>query len=149
MSRQVFLLGVGLCLIALALALTEHVLDLQPGVTEANVRRIRKGMTEEDVRGLLGGPAEVMDEFESEEQLDEVLEEILDQPVDYTTPSGLRLRRQFLGGDGQGLDLSFGSWTSPSGEALVLFSHGRVLCAGFRPSLRPSFLQRVRSGFGR
>jgi hypothetical protein len=54
MSRRVFLLGVGLALVALALAFTDWALSLRPGVTEANVRRIRQGMTELEVRALLG-----------------------------------------------------------------------------------------------
>ena len=36
MSRRVYLLGVGLALVALGLALTDWALSLQPGVTEAN-----------------------------------------------------------------------------------------------------------------
>jgi hypothetical protein len=133
-SRQVFLLGGGSCLIALAFALTEHVLDLQPGVTAANVKRIRKGMSEGDVRALLGGPATFMEQLESEmAHTDVILAILLDRRVDFSNRSRLlRLRRQFLGGNGYPLDLSHGTWTSPQGTALVLFSNGRVLGAGFR-----------------
>jgi hypothetical protein len=53
MSRRVYLLGVGL---ALALAVTNWALSLQPGVTEANCRRIRPGMTLAEVETLLGEP---------------------------------------------------------------------------------------------
>jgi hypothetical protein len=56
MSRRVYLLGVGLALVALALAFTDWALSLRPGVTEANVRRIRAGMTIREVEALLGGP---------------------------------------------------------------------------------------------
>jgi hypothetical protein len=56
MSRRVYLLGVGLALVALALAVTDWALSLRPGVTEANVRRIRVGMTLAEVEGILGGP---------------------------------------------------------------------------------------------
>src|SRR5215470_17396217 len=56
MSRRVYLLGVGLALVALALAVADWALSLQPGVTEANVRRIRQGMTVPEVEALLGGP---------------------------------------------------------------------------------------------
>src|SRR5262245_644263 len=56
MSRRVYLLGVGLALVALALALTDWVLSLQPGVTEANVKRIKDGMTLDQVEAILGGP---------------------------------------------------------------------------------------------
>ena len=56
MSRRVYLLGVGITLAALALAFTDWALSLQPGVTEANVRRIRVVMTPAEVEALLGGP---------------------------------------------------------------------------------------------
>ena len=55
MSRRIYLLGVGLALVALALAFTDWALSFQPGVTEANARRIRPGMTQEAVESLLGG----------------------------------------------------------------------------------------------
>jgi hypothetical protein len=57
MSRKVYSLGAGLALVALGLAFTGWVLSLQPGVTEANVRRIRPGMTQQPVENLLGGPS--------------------------------------------------------------------------------------------
>src|SRR5262249_27201934 len=56
MPRRVYLLGVGLALVALALAFTDWALSLQPGVTERNVRRIRVGMTVAEVAARLGGP---------------------------------------------------------------------------------------------
>ena len=45
MSRRVYLLDMGLALVALALAVTDWALSLRPGVTEAHARRIRVGMT--------------------------------------------------------------------------------------------------------
>jgi hypothetical protein len=51
MPRLVYLLGVAL---ALALAFTDWALTLQAGVTEANVRRIRVGMTRCEVTALVG-----------------------------------------------------------------------------------------------
>jgi hypothetical protein len=54
MSRRVYLLGVGLALVALALAFTEWALRPRPGVTEANVRRIRPGMTLTEVTRIFG-----------------------------------------------------------------------------------------------
>ena len=54
MSRRVYLLGVGLALVALALAFTDWALSLQPGVTEANARRIREGVTLAEVEGIFG-----------------------------------------------------------------------------------------------
>src|SRR5947199_9046696 len=56
MPRCVYLLGVGLALVALALAFTDWALSLQPGVTEANARHVRLGMTLAEVESLLGGP---------------------------------------------------------------------------------------------
>ena len=56
MSGRVYLLGVGVALVALALAFTDRALSLQPGVTEANAKRIRLGMTLQEVEALLGSP---------------------------------------------------------------------------------------------
>ena len=56
MSRRVYLLGVGLALVALAFVLTDRLL-WQPGLTEVNVKRLRPGMTLAEVEALLGGPA--------------------------------------------------------------------------------------------
>jgi hypothetical protein len=50
----VYLLGVGLALVAGALVGTERVLGLRPGITKANVRRIQPGMTYAQVKRLLG-----------------------------------------------------------------------------------------------
>ena len=55
MSGRVYLLGVGLALVALALAVTHERLGPWPGVTEANVKRIKPGMTMREVEGILGG----------------------------------------------------------------------------------------------
>jgi hypothetical protein len=55
MSRQVYLLGVGLALVALAFTVTAAALGPRPGATEANVRRIRNGMIREEVEAILGG----------------------------------------------------------------------------------------------
>jgi hypothetical protein len=56
MPRLVYLSGVGVALVALALAFTDWALSLQPGVTEANARRIRPGMTKGQVEAVFGGP---------------------------------------------------------------------------------------------
>src|SRR5262245_52342867 len=53
MPRGVYLLGLGL---ALALAFTDWALSLWPGVTEANVKRIRPGRVQAEAETLLGGP---------------------------------------------------------------------------------------------
>jgi hypothetical protein len=55
MSRRVYLLGLGLALVALALAVTDAALGPSTGVTEANVRRIRPGMPLAEVEALMGG----------------------------------------------------------------------------------------------
>ena len=52
MSRRVYLLGVGITLVALALAFTDWALSVQPGVTEANVRPVRPGMQLAEVEGM-------------------------------------------------------------------------------------------------
>ena len=53
MSRRVYLLGVGIVLVAGAFLLTDALL-WRPGVTEANVRRIRPGMKRTEVEAVLG-----------------------------------------------------------------------------------------------
>jgi hypothetical protein len=55
MSRGVFWLGVGIFVVAGAFLLTDWML-WKPGVTEANVKCIRPGMTVQQVECLLGGP---------------------------------------------------------------------------------------------
>ncbi len=50
-------LGVGVCVVVLALGITEWLLippGEPPGVTESNVRRLRRGMTLEEVEAVLG-----------------------------------------------------------------------------------------------
>ncbi len=51
-----YLLGVGLALVGLALGVTDWALSLRPGVTEANFRRIRPGMRLSEAEAILGGP---------------------------------------------------------------------------------------------
>ena len=53
MSGRVYLLGVGLVLLAGALAVTHWAMGPWPAVTEANVRRIKPGMTLQEVEALL------------------------------------------------------------------------------------------------
>ena len=54
MSRRVFLLGVAIAMVALVFAATDAALVPAPGVTEANVRRIKPGMTLREVEAILG-----------------------------------------------------------------------------------------------
>ena len=62
-SRRVYLLGVGLALVALGLAFTDWALSFQPGVTEMNVRRIRPGMTLAEVEAIFGGQSSQLIRF--------------------------------------------------------------------------------------
>ena len=55
MSRRALFWLAGLALVALALLLTDRLL-WQPGLTESNVRRLRPGMTLEQVEAILGPP---------------------------------------------------------------------------------------------
>src|SRR5262245_55713008 len=58
MPRWVFLLGVGIYLITMGFLVTVAILGPTPGVTEGNLRRIREGMTMQQVEAILGGPGE-------------------------------------------------------------------------------------------
>jgi hypothetical protein len=60
MSRRVFLLGLGIVLVAVAFVLTDALL-WQAGVTEANVNRIRPGMSLEQAESILGKATDVRD----------------------------------------------------------------------------------------
>src|SRR4051794_40059365 len=64
--RRLAWVGVALCLVALALGVTVRLLEPPPGVTEANVRRIRLGMTLAEVEAVLGQPPDSC-EAETEE----------------------------------------------------------------------------------
>ncbi len=59
MPRTVFLLGVALFLMALAFLATDALL-WRPGVTEANARRIRPGMTLAQAEAILGSESHVI-----------------------------------------------------------------------------------------
>jgi hypothetical protein len=58
--RRLLWAGIALCVVALALGLTEYLLGRQPGVTEANLARVR-GLTLAEVEALLGVPASAPD----------------------------------------------------------------------------------------
>jgi hypothetical protein len=57
MSLRIYLLGIGLALVALAFVLTEALL-WQPEASEANLRRIRPGMTLREASAIFGRPAD-------------------------------------------------------------------------------------------
>jgi hypothetical protein len=63
MSRRVYLLGVGLALLALAFVVTDRVFGPPPGITEVNARRLRWGMTLAQVEAIFGCPANGRIEF--------------------------------------------------------------------------------------
>ena len=54
MPRPLYLRGIGIVMVAAAFILTHEALGPWPGVTEANARRIRKGMTWVEVTEILG-----------------------------------------------------------------------------------------------
>lgn len=115
-----YLLGLGLALVAGALAFTDWALSWRPGVTEANAKRIRKGMTLAEVRGLLGG-----------------------RGVCYADASKLR---HWVGGEAQ----RFFDWTGGEGRVWVGIDFtDRVTRFGFdRTAQRPSPLARLRAWLG-
>jgi hypothetical protein len=126
MSRRVYLLGLGLALVAVGLAFTDWVLSLQPGVTEANVRRIRRGMRDEEVYSLLGPPV---------------------------NDTGLLLSLTLdLSDRGQlNPDISVAAWEGADGTAAVTFdADGMVVRAYFfaRQPLAPSPFARLRAWLG-
>jgi hypothetical protein len=122
MSRWVFRLGVGIALVALAFAGAEQILALRPGVTEANARRIRMGMSLEQVERLLGGRA-------TNEQY---LPPICCMPVEgIIKPS---FRRQ---------------WILPSGTVSVFFGiRGTVTQVHFQRTAPEPLLSQLRSWLG-
>ena len=122
MPRGVYLLGVGLALVALGLALTDWALSLRPGVTEANVKRIRPGMLVTDVIALLGEP-----------------------PL----KGSALLAAEWKGRDDMNVALV---WHGADGEVFVLVDHERrvVKVAAWYPSgnARPGVLARLRAWLG-
>jgi hypothetical protein len=65
MRRRALLWLAGLALVVSALLLTDRLL-WHPGLTEANVRRLRPGMTLAEVEALLGGPAKETIDWQAE-----------------------------------------------------------------------------------
>jgi hypothetical protein len=63
--RRLAWVGVALCAVALALGVTER-LVWRPGVTPANVRRVRVGMTLDEVEALMGCPAHLAFDLDRE-----------------------------------------------------------------------------------
>jgi hypothetical protein len=59
-KRQILWIGGAVVLVALAFLLTDQLLTPSPGVTKANVRRIRAGMTLQEVEAIFGEPVTVV-----------------------------------------------------------------------------------------
>ncbi len=58
MPRLVYLIGLGIVASAVACCLTNRVVRPMPGPTEANVRRIKPGMSMKEAEAILGGPGQ-------------------------------------------------------------------------------------------
>ncbi|MCI0455854.1 MAG: outer membrane protein assembly factor BamE [Gemmataceae bacterium] len=56
MKRDVYLLGIGIALVACAFVLTDHLLRPRPAITQASWERIRPGMSLRQVEDILGAP---------------------------------------------------------------------------------------------
>jgi hypothetical protein len=103
--RRLAWVGLALTAVALALGVTVSLLDLLPGVTEANVRRIQPGMLPAEVEALLGGP-----------------------PVEVGIESWPDVRRALKDWPGRGAWV----WTGKNGAAWVNMTiDGRVLRASW------------------
>jgi hypothetical protein len=126
MSRRVYLLGVAIALVALAFAVTDAVLGPRPGATEANVTRIRNGMTRKEVEAILGGKGSWGDR------------------------PGAPLMRDAS----WGIPQTHYHWVGANGYASVTFSWSisdgkeQVLDACFVRTASPSPLQRLRAWLG-
>src|SRR5262245_29793669 len=106
MPRLVYLTGLALLLLAGAFLLTDRLVR-PPGITEANVKRIRPGMTLAQVERLLGGPATENETFWGKNS---------------SRPGGVDAWHRR-------------SWAGPEGTALVFFNgdDGAVARAEFGP----------------
>jgi hypothetical protein len=125
MSRRVYLLGIALTLVALAFIVTDALL-WEPGVTAANARRIRVGMTFDEVDAILGPM--LPDERKAFE-------------VSKAGPEGSKLWMRII------------SWCGPDGEVVVHFDKNwRVAFVNplldDRPAERSGLLARLRAWLG-
>jgi hypothetical protein len=125
MPRLVYLSGVGLALVAGAFLLTDTLLWC-PGVTQANVRRIREGMTWQEVKSLLGEPANRA-----------------------TRLSCFRLLCEYNSPDSPNPARSACAWEDASGSAVAVFDRfERLVAVRFSASPTPTTLGRFRAWLG-
>jgi hypothetical protein len=121
MPRPVYLLGVGVALIALAFAATDWLL-WEPGPTESNVRRVRIGMKVEEVEAILG---------------------------EYPHKEFMRAELRRLGEFGVGSTQYLATWSSDEGRALIWFDlGGRVGDIEFEPYRERTPFSRLRAWLG-
>jgi hypothetical protein len=136
MSRRVYLLGLGLALVALALAFTDWALSLHTGVTEWNARRIRPGMTMDQVKGILGA------RVTSNDMADKIRKEVVPDAED---PRGIHRAEEgyccYWHGPGVAVLIYFdGDW---------YYENGRVTRVYFQRRQQPNSLAaRLRAWLG-
>jgi hypothetical protein len=156
MSKRVFLCGVALVVVAVGLLLTDHLIEQlcgEPGVTGASVRRIRPGMSLQEVEGILGGP--------DSSSFAGVLRQLglVKGPWRRFT-----IRQEELPLPDPGAEANLPPahspayrpevriWRGEKGTATVTFdrpdSSGRVVSARFEPAPQAGNLPRIRSWFG-
>jgi hypothetical protein len=177
MSKRVYFFGLAVIAVALAFVLADQ-LFWEPGVSASNVRRIRPGMTLEEVKTILGGPNEG---YEHElagwkRAAKSIAERVAEVEESLTRFEDLRQRLGFFAAvivkaeEKQRFDFekfrferiaSRGEidrvWRSDQGRAVVRFdisvlfdTDGRVVSATFEPNphLPQRPLERVRSWLG-
>jgi hypothetical protein len=134
MSRRVFLLGVGIVLVALVFVGTDWALGLLPGITKTNAQRIRARMTFQEVEDLLG-PFPIPANATLQER----------------NEAKAFLQRIRAGDFAEG-EFAIAFWHGEEGSVRVFFgSTGRVQSVGWHPANRdrgPNLLGRLRDWLG-
>jgi hypothetical protein len=134
MSKCVFQLGAGMVLVALAFLLTDAML-WQPGVTEANARQVREGMTARQIEDILGPPNVCL------------YHHVTGHNQDFHP----RAKRHEIVGHGRPILWNWGTATSRYRAHVIFDEDGlalEIICI-FRPEQpRPSLLASLRSMLG-